>query len=426
MNIFDLIEVFQNIQTPSKRTEASQTLADMLNVQQVLVFVKDVEVEVFLPAIGTNQTLPKGFLWQKFLLECERSGQASNVLPIDEGKELTALGIADIDKRCILVFVDGEPDVSALNMMKHLLPFLAGKLIDERVVITANGHAQAAREAVGKAQELNAALNRKHYELKSAIATAEREISQRIIAENKLIEADRYKNNFLATLAHELRNPLGAITLAVELQEMLNNVAPGAATQAQQTIKRQTNHLTKLVNDLLDISGVAQGKISLRFQPVRIGDVIDAALEMTRAIIDSHNHMLQVSVAEPDLILVADEARLAQIVCNLLENAAKYTPKNGKLGIDVQNDQHEVIIKVSDNGIGITEEAYEQLFTMFSQADKVEGRVSEGLGLGLSLVKKFVELHHGQISVYSEGNKLGSVFSIHLPIHHEVAEAQKS
>lgn len=414
MNILDLIAVFQRIQVPSDRLEACKKLAGMLMVEQVLIFVKDVEIETFLPAVGTNQTLRKGLLWQEFLSTCEATGQATGALPVGD-EELMIFAIADVNKLCILAFVDGIPEASTLVMLKHVLSLIASKLVDERIVITAIGHAQAAREAVKKAQELTASLDKNHYKLKNAMAIAEREIAQRIVAEAKLIDADRHKNNFLATLAHELRNPLSAISMAVEVQEMLNSTPSGAASDAQKTIKRQTNLLINLVNDLLDVSRVSQGKVCLRLKPVRIGDVIDTALEMTRQIIDNHCHSLHVNVENPDLMLIGDEARLAQIVCNLLENAAKYTPKNGQLNIDVKCDQHEVIISVKDNGIGITEKAHGHLFEMFSQADKVDGRVAEGLGLGLSLVKKFVELHHGQIAVYSEGNGLGSLFTIRLP-----------
>jgi signal transduction histidine kinase len=415
MNILDLIVVFQILQIPSKRIEGCQKLAAMLKVKQVFIFVKDLEVDAFLPVIGTNQTLRNGLLWQQFFLQCETAGEASDILPVDD-QELMVFAIADANKLCLLAFTGGSPDASSIILLKQLLPLLVGKLVDERIVISANGHAQAAREAVKKAQELNAALDKTHFQLKSAITTAEHEISQRIVAEAKLIEADRHKNNFLATLAHELRNPLSAISMAVELQEIMNSVPSGAAGDAHKTIKRQTIHLINLVNDLLDVSRLSQGQVSLRWGPVRIGDVIDAALEMTKQSIHRHNHTLQVDVEDPDLILTGDEARLAQIVCNLLENSAKYTPKNGRLHIDVKSDKDEVVISVSDNGIGITENAHEHLFSMFSQADKVDGRVAEGLGLGLSLVKKFVELHGGQVAVYSGGQGMGSVFTIRLPI----------
>jgi signal transduction histidine kinase len=414
MNISDLIAVFHTIQTPLKRIEGCDKLAAMLNVGQVLVFVKDLEVDVFLPAIGTNQTLRKGLIWQQFLKKCETDGQASQNLPVDD-QELAVFAIADINKLCILAFADGVPDTASLVLLKQLLPLLAGKLVDERIVITANGHARAAREAVKNAQELNAALDKTHYQLKNAIATAEREISQRVIAEAKLIEADRHKNNFLATLAHELRNPLSAISMAIELQEMLDNNLASAAADAHRTIKRQTTHLINLVNDLLDISRVSQGKVSLKMTTVRIGDVIGAALEMTRQCIKDHAHVLHVSVEDPGLTIMADEARLAQIVCNLIDNAAKYTPRAGELAVSVTSDGDAVLIKVKDNGIGITEEARKNLFKIFSQADKVDGRVSEGLGLGLALVKEFVELHHGQISVHSEGQGKGSLFTVRLP-----------
>ncbi len=417
MNPSDLIAVFQRLQIPLRRAEAAQKLAEMVDVMHVLLFVKDIEVDAFLPAIGMPQTLPNGVLWQKFLLACAAGEQSSRVLPAPgENCDLPSFAIVDADKLCILVFVGRLPNKPSLEMIEQLLPLLAGKLTDERVVVAANGHAQAAREATKKAQEFNAALDKKQYQLKEAIYVAEKELAQRRIAENKLLEADRYKNNFLATLAHELRNPLGAISMAVELQDMLNFTPAGAAADAHNTIKRQTTHLINLVNDLLDVARVSQGKITLKYLPVRTGDFIDGALEMTRAIIVSHNHKLDINVADPDLMVMGDETRLAQIVGNLLENAAKYTPKNGEIKLDVANEHHDLVITISDNGIGISTHAREHLFAMFSQSERVDGRVAEGLGLGLTLVKSFVELHGGQISVASEGAGLGSKFTVRIPV----------
>lgn len=412
-----LLASFQRLQNLQSRSDAAAALATSAGAERVLLFVNDLEVKAFLPAVGMPQTLPDAAAWQKFLQECAQAGQASGVLT-SPGKNasLPSFGIADADRLCILVFMGATPDAARTDEIRQLLPLLAGKLIDERVAVWATGHALAAREATRQAQELNAALEKIRFQLKESVAVAQQELAQRRLAENKLMEADRHKNNFLATLAHELRNPLGAISIAVELQEMLERgTLSGPAADARKTIKRQTALLTHMVNDLLDVSRVSQGKVALKREQVAIGDCVEAACDLVRSLMDTHQHALQVNLADPAFRICADFTRMTQIIGNLLENSAKYTPKGGRIVLDVKVDQDQLTIAVTDNGIGFRQEAHDHLFTIFSQSDRVEGRVADGLGIGLSLVKQFVELHGGEVFAASVGPGCGSVFTVRMP-----------
>jgi two-component system, sensor histidine kinase len=233
--------------------------------------------------------------------------------------------------------------------------------------------------------------------------------------ERELREMDRRKNEFLAMLAHELRNPLGPIRNAVELLRLLEPSASDVQESARATILRQTDHMVRLIDDLLDVARISQGKINLRSEEVSIRSVIQAAVESARAAIDRYQHELKVNLPEQDVTLVGDSVRLSQVISNLLTNAAKFTPKNGKLAVTAFMEGKQIVIRVDDNGIGLSADDAARIFDLFSQAGHLPERVQDGLGIGLALVKTLVELHHGNISVSSNGPDAGSSFEIRLP-----------
>ncbi len=234
--------------------------------------------------------------------------------------------------------------------------------------------------------------------------------------ERQLRESDRQKDEFLATLAHELRNPLGPIRNAVELLRQLGNDAPDQQEQARHTIVRQTNHLVRLVDDLLDVSRINQGKITLRREPAELSAFVGAALETVQPIMQTRQHALSVSLPPQVVTLFGDSVRLAQIVGNLLHNAAKFTPVGGQVTLDATLDGNTLVLRISDNGIGVPVASAGKIFELFAQAQHVPDRVQDGLGIGLSLVRKLVELHGGTVSVSSEGEGLGSTFEVRLPV----------
>ena len=234
--------------------------------------------------------------------------------------------------------------------------------------------------------------------------------------ERALRDVDRRKDEFLATLAHELRNPLGPIRTALALLCKLDPVVPAVQDNARRTIGRHTDHLVRLVDDLLDVSRISQGKISLQWESVSLASVIRSALETSSHSVEARGHALDVNLPKEELWVCGDAVRLSQIVANLLLNAAKFTAPGGRIAISAAREGDNVRIRLSDNGIGIAAASIDSIFGLFEQSGHSPDRVQDGLGIGLSLVRNLVTLHGGQVSVHSPGVGLGSTFEVILPL----------
>lgn len=234
--------------------------------------------------------------------------------------------------------------------------------------------------------------------------------------ERELRDMDRRKDEFLATLAHELRNPLGPIRTALELLRRLDPDVPPVQANARDTIQRHTDHLVRLVDDLLDVARISQGKISLRHEPVCLRTVIHNAVETCTQFIETKGHILEVTFPDENIQVLGDQVRLSQIMANLLLNAAKFTPAGGSILMDANVQGEKVHIRVADNGIGIEPESLDAIFNLFSQHGHLDNQVQDGLGIGLSLVKTLVQLHGGKVTAKSDGPGQGSTFEIVLPI----------
>jgi len=231
-------------------------------------------------------------------------------------------------------------------------------------------------------------------------------------ARQALKEADRRKDEFLATLAHELRNPLAPIRNALHLLQQRPAEDP-TVRAAQEILGRQVTHMVRLIDDLLDVSRITQGKLELRRQPVELSRVIEQALETSRPHI---SQQLTVALPSDPVRLDADPVRLAQVLSNLLNNAAKFTPKSGRIDVTAQVEGATVVIRVRDSGVGIAPEQLPNLFRIFSQAESPLERSKGGLGIGLSLARSLVELHDGTIEARSEGAGKGAEFIVRLPV----------
>jgi len=230
----------------------------------------------------------------------------------------------------------------------------------------------------------------------------------------QIIDADRRKNEFLSMLAHELRNPMEPIQNAAEILNALD--APGEELKwIKGVIDRNVRQLARLVNDLLDISRITQGKIHVEKEPVKVTDIVDQAVEISRPLIDSRKHELVLSVSGDQLWVNGDSTRLAQVIANLLNNAAKYTEPGGRIELVVAGEQDEIVFRVRDSGIGIARDMLPRIFELFTQIDRSLDRAQGGLGVGLSLVKSVAELHHGTVQAFSEGLGQGSEFLVRLP-----------
>ncbi len=242
-----------------------------------------------------------------------------------------------------------------------------------------------------------------------------RDITDRKRAERALLEADRQKNEFLATLAHELRNPLAPIRNSLNILSLMHRDDP-TAVRVQEMMDRQVNHMVRLVDDLLEISRITTGKIELRLEPVEIASVIRSAVETSLPLIDAGRHQLATMLPPEPLTVDGDPVRLAQVVANLLNNAAKYTNAGGQIWLAVSRQAGDVVISVRDNGIGMSAELLPHVLEMFTQAERNKKHPQDGLGIGLALVKRLVEMHGGQVVAKSEGEGRGSEFTIRLPL----------
>jgi PAS domain S-box-containing protein len=240
------------------------------------------------------------------------------------------------------------------------------------------------------------------------------DISDRKLAEEALKDADRSKNEFLATLAHELRNPLAPIRAAVKILQIKSKPTPESQS-ALDVIERQTRQMTRLIDDLLDIARITSNKLELRRAPIELSQVIAAAVETSRPLIEQRGHKLTVKAPAAPIHLDGDLVRLAQVISNLLNNAAKYTERGGRIWLESARKKDAAVIKVRDTGIGISAEALPQIFEMFTQVSQANESRS-GLGIGLTLVKRLVEMHDGTIAAHSEGRGQGSEFVIRIPV----------
>ncbi len=225
--------------------------------------------------------------------------------------------------------------------------------------------------------------------------------------------ANRAKDEFMAMLGHELRNPLAPIVTALQL---MKTSGENAFQRERTVIERQVEHLTRLVDDLLDVSRIAQGKVELKKELVELADIVARAIEISSTLLEQRAHSLSVDVPRAGLLVLADRGRLTQVVSNLLTNAGKYTPVGGKISVTAALDGDALTLSIRDNGIGIDASVLPHVFERFVQAEQAIDRAGGGLGLGLSIVKSLVERHEGTVSVASDGPNRGSEFIVRLPL----------
>ena len=241
---------------------------------------------------------------------------------------------------------------------------------------------------------------------------------------DELAELDRRKDEFLAMLSHELRNPLAPILNAVQLLQ-LNKGQNFRQQKAHAIIERQVGQLTHLVDDLMEVSRALTGRIQLRHEQIAVSGIVERAVETVRPLIDQHRHELTVSLSTDPIWLYADAARLEQVVTNLLTNAVKYTSEGGHIWLSVQQEGDKAVLRVRDTGLGITPAFLPQVFDLFTQAERSSDRSQGGLGIGLALVKRLVEMHEGIVSVSSTLGQ-GSEFVVSLPVDLSMALSQKT
>jgi signal transduction histidine kinase len=284
-------------------------------------------------------------------------------------------------------------------------------------------HSTLQAERTRELQVLNRDLQRANIELAESNEALQAEIAERTRAEAALKEADRQKDEFLAILAHELRNPLAPIRNAVQIMSRLE-IDNAHIRWSRDVIDRQIVHLTRLVDDLLDISRITRGTITLSAEPVQVGTILARALEASQPTVSEHKHTLAVECPNEALTIKGDLTRLVQVLSNLISNAAKYTNAGGRIHVSVATDGSEVEFRVKDNGIGIASESLPKLFNLFSRVHDGD-RAPGGLGIGLALSRKLVQMHQGDVSVKSGGIGQGSEFIVRLPLLAVIAAVDK-
>jgi signal transduction histidine kinase/CheY-like chemotaxis protein len=249
----------------------------------------------------------------------------------------------------------------------------------------------------------------RQYQIRSHLAA-------RAEAEATLKANDQRKDEFLAILAHELRNPLAPIFSGLQILNLTASDDPETVTMGQM-IERQLANLARLVDDLLEVSRVTRGELELRLERAELSSIVGAAIEISRPLIASCNHKLDVALPPQPVYLQADVVRLSQVVSNLLNNAAKYTPAGGSIHLAVEYTDQQVVFSVADDGMGIPPALQPKVFDMFMRGHRSRSHTPGGLGIGLTLVKRLVEMHGGTVEVFSEGADKGAIFTVRLPVH---------
>ena len=383
-----------------RRTEAIRTLARKLGAEDLIVFVRDPAIERSLPAPGFPQTLPDARQWRTLVEGAVATGSSQGTIRSPHGgvSSAHALGLPD---GTVAVLIGGSAVTSpSLDQVKQLLPLLGALFRMEGLAHHAEAESKLARQSAVQATELASNLDSTRAELRRALTVAE--------------TATRARDDFLATVSHELRTPLTSMIGWIQLLQ--DESDPELLMQGLDTIGRNARAQGRLIEDILDFSRINAGKLRLDVRPIELIDVIRAAIEVVRPAASAKGLAID-SVLDPNAGIVSgDPDRLQQVVWNLLSNAAKFTPRGGRIQIRLQRVQSQAVLSVSDSGQGISPEFLPRVFDRFSQADPTSTRSHSGLGLGLGIVKHLVELHGGTVEASSTGPGTGSTFSVRLPV----------
>jgi len=346
---------------------------------------------------------------------------------------VTGIHVSELDR--LRGYKAGAVDYVAIPVVPEILRSKVAVLVElyckrhelrqlNRILANANRQLSEANltlqaERTRELESFNATLQHANSELEKTNRSLQKEVAERARAERALQEADRNKDEFLAMLAHELRNPLAPIRNALQLMRM--DPSEPRLQWAQEVIHRQLVSLTRLVDDLLDVSRITRGKITLSRQPLDIATLINQAIETIEPLVLEREHQLALRVPPEPMRVDGDPTRLTQALANVLGNAAKYTERGGRIDLICTRRGADVEIRVRDNGIGIPAELLPRIFDLFTQLDRRSDQALSGLGIGLALVRRLLEMHGGTISALSEGAGTGSEFVICLPLLAETA-----
>jgi signal transduction histidine kinase/CheY-like chemotaxis protein len=413
VKIWELMSLVGRFVQADDRLRAGDELAHWLGVDQLLVYLRDPELEILLPAPGFPQTVSGGPAWRAFLRTAAHAGTHRAEVDYRAGELVQATAIATTDGTAIIL-LGASPHPIGLAALHHAAPLIGSLVRAEHAALIARAEARVAQVAGLQATDLAVALDVTRRELESALSE-----SARLNAE--LTDIGRRKDDFLAMLGHELRNPIAAISAAQALlRELVDAGDHPQVARARDIIDRQLAHLGRLVDDLLDVARVTRGKVELQFERLDTADIIRRAIEATQALFDAKRHAIRLDVRDA-LFVRADRTRFEQMVMNLLTNAAKYTDPGGSIVVEIARDGNEATIAVEDNGIGIPAVDLPRIFDAFLQVSPSIDRAAGGLGVGLTVASQLAKLHGGRIDARSEVGK-GSRFTLRLPALEEAPE----
>jgi signal transduction histidine kinase len=384
---------------PESRLQAAARLAATLRCEEILLLVRDPETRAFVPAAGMPKTLRGGPQWRRFLAECVRPGSHEGAVDLPAPALRNAFGISTGSS--LAVAFGGSPDANGLRLLGRRMPLLGALLLSQHGRRQQEAEVEMAREGAARAHSLASALD--------AARLSASELNA------KLHEETQRKDEFLAMLAHELRNPLAPLINSVELLRRAKPADAHVVQRAVDVMSRQLSQLNRLVNDLLDVSRVSRGAITLEREALALAEILQAAVETVAPLVEAKRHRLVVRDSECPAHVMGDRARLIQVFANLLSNAAKYTESGGLITVDVVVDGGRASVALRDNGAGIPPEKLGSVFELFSQVQATLHRSEGGLGIGLTLARTLVELHGGSIAAHSAGLGRGSTFVVSLP-----------
>ncbi|MEO6410882.1 MAG: hybrid sensor histidine kinase/response regulator [Burkholderiaceae bacterium] len=394
------LDLLIQLSAAGQRADTCERLARKMGVDAIYLLVNDPVLGNPIPAVGMAQTVRGGREWRRFIQRCGRDGEFRGTVdvPTSEVRQATAVAVGG----AAFVMVGGEPSAAAVQSLHAVMPLLAALLGAEMRKALADSEVELAKEAAAHSNAISLALE-------SARSEAAR-------LNARLAEEHTRKDEFLAMLAHELRNPLAGVLAAAQVLRLKGHEGPTGA-RAVAVIERQSHQLSRLVNDLTDVARVSRGRIELKTESIDLKQALANAVEANCHSLEANRHVLRVREASTPLWVCGDPARLTQVFSNLLHNAAKYTDPGGRIMVEQDVEGDMAVIRITDNGIGISADMLPLVFELFTQAPVAIARSQGGLGLGLTLVRKLVALHGGSIEAYSEGKGKGSAFTVRLPLH---------
>ncbi|MEO8043579.1 MAG: ATP-binding protein [Spartobacteria bacterium] len=398
----NLLALVAGLTSPATRPAAAKQLASCAGAVDLIIFIRDHELDVLLPGPGFQQTLPQAGEWREFLSAVkEKPFHRAELSFPDRATRVAATGLMASDGS-ILALLGGEVKKEPARVVGILLPLIASALNGERTATYSLAQAALAKQAASEARLLATSLDKTRGELRRSLVEAQR--------------ANAAKDRFLAVLSHELRTPLNPVLMAASAMETDPNI-PSEIRADISMIRRNVELEAKLIDDLLDLTRIANGKVQLQKKIIDAHDLLEEAIAVVRGDPSAAQPPIHLELMATRYHLNGDPARIQQVFWNLIRNAVKFTPPTGKITIRTTNapEAEDLRVEVSDTGVGIAPEALPKIFNAFEQADAESNHTFGGLGLGLAISVALVEMHGGSLRAESAGRGQGASFTFEVP-----------